>query len=55
MQYFYYKLLLFFTAIPAGFIQEPAYHSDYPEYLNYGGIGTIMGHELTHSFDNYGW
>ncbi|KAI9365273.1 hypothetical protein BD770DRAFT_357312 [Pilaira anomala] len=40
--------------IPAGILQSPFYNISYPEYLNYGGIGMIIGHELTHAFDSSG-
>ncbi|KAI8645191.1 hypothetical protein BD408DRAFT_382426 [Parasitella parasitica] len=40
--------------IPAGIMQPPMYDSNYPEYLNYGGLGTVIGHEITHAFDSFG-
>ncbi|KAF9930645.1 hypothetical protein BGZ67_005710 [Mortierella alpina] len=39
---------------PAGILQPPFFHAEHPEYLNYGGIGYIAGHELGHGFDNRG-
>ncbi|KAK9763360.1 hypothetical protein K7432_010027 [Basidiobolus ranarum] len=39
---------------PAGILQKPMYNANRPDYLNYGAIGTIVGHELTHGFDNKG-
>ncbi|KAF9770069.1 hypothetical protein IL306_012428 [Fusarium sp. DS 682] len=40
--------------IPAGIQQFPIYHADFPSYLLYGGMGGIVGHEITHGFDNFG-
>jgi len=40
--------------LPAGILQPPFYDSNEPDYLNYGALGSIIGHELTHAFDNTG-
>ncbi|XP_051933321.1 endothelin-converting enzyme 2b [Hippocampus zosterae] len=39
---------------PAGILQAPFYSGDHPKALNFGGIGVVMGHELTHAFDDQG-
>ncbi|XP_070561570.1 endothelin-converting enzyme 1-like [Ptychodera flava] len=38
----------------AAILQEPVFNSQYLTALNYGGIGNIIGHELTHGFDTEG-
>ncbi|ESO95682.1 hypothetical protein LOTGIDRAFT_231908 [Lottia gigantea] len=40
--------------ILAGILQPPYYEKDYPRSLIYGGIGLIIGHEITHGFDDIG-
>ncbi|KAL1917606.1 uncharacterized protein VTP21DRAFT_3999 [Calcarisporiella thermophila] len=39
---------------PAGILQPPFFNVKLPEYLNFGGVGVVIGHELTHAFDNHG-
>jgi putative endopeptidase len=39
---------------PAGILQPPYFDYEADDALNYGGIGMVIGHELTHSFDDQG-
>ena len=39
---------------PAGILQPPYFDDSYDDALNYGGIGMVIGHEITHTFDDQG-
>jgi predicted metalloendopeptidase len=39
---------------PAGILNPPFFEADFPAAVNYGGMGVVMGHELTHGFDDQG-
>jgi putative endopeptidase len=40
--------------LPAGILQPPFFDTAKDEAVNYGGIGGIVGHELTHGYDDQG-
>jgi predicted metalloendopeptidase len=39
---------------PAGILQSPFYAGSADDAVNFGGIGVVIGHELTHGFDDQG-
>jgi putative endopeptidase len=39
---------------PAGILQPPFYDNKMDDAVNYGGVGAVIGHELTHAFDDQG-
>ncbi len=47
-------ILIFDKAFPAGILQPPFFKAGVPKYLNYGAMGMVIGHEITHGFDDHG-
>ena len=41
-------------SFPAAFLQNNMFNSRLPLFVNYGGVGAIVGHEITHGFDDNG-
>jgi len=50
----YYNPSLNEMVFPAGILAYPFFASNAVPAVNYGGIGMVMGHELTHGFDDEG-
>ncbi|MFZ5477523.1 MAG: M13 family metallopeptidase [Myxococcota bacterium] len=50
----YYNATFNEMVFPAGILQAPFFDRAWPAAMNYGGIGMVMGHELTHGFDDQG-
>jgi len=50
----YYNAKLNEMVFPAGILQPPFYSATTPAPINFGGLGMVVGHELTHGFDDKG-
>ena len=50
----YYHPMLNEIVFPAGILQPPFFHADADDAVNYGAIGAVIGHEITHGFDDQG-
>jgi endothelin-converting enzyme/putative endopeptidase len=50
----YYNPLQNNINFPAGILQSPFYRAQRDAAANYGGAGMVIGHELTHGFDDEG-
>lgn len=50
----YYHPLRNEIVFPAGILQPPFFQADADDAVNYGGIGAVIGHEITHGFDDMG-
>ncbi|MGI4867525.1 MAG: M13 family metallopeptidase [Janthinobacterium lividum] len=50
----YYNPPLNEIVFPAGYLQPPFFDPNADDAVNYGAIGGVMGHEMTHGFDDQG-
>lgn len=50
----YYSPLKNEIVFPAAILQPPFFDADTHAALNYGGIGAVIGHEISHAFDDQG-
>jgi len=50
----YYSPTLNEIVFPAGILQPPFFDSAADDAINYGGMGAVIGHEMTHGFDDRG-
>jgi endothelin-converting enzyme/putative endopeptidase len=50
----YYNPLMNEIVFPAGILQPPAFSVNFVDAVNYGEIGVVIGHEISHGFDDEG-
>jgi putative endopeptidase len=50
----YYSPTMNEIVFPAGILQFPFFAPDADDAINYGGIGAVIGHEMSHGFDDQG-
>ncbi len=50
----YYNPIMNEIVFPAAILQPPFYNYTADEAVNYGGIGAVIGHEISHAFDDSG-
>jgi putative endopeptidase len=50
----YYNPTMNEIVFPAGILQPPFFDPNADDAVNYGGIGAVIGHEMTHGFDDEG-
>ena len=50
----YYNPLMNEIVFPAAILQPPFFNLEADDAVNYGGIGAVIGHELSHGFDDSG-
>jgi putative endopeptidase len=50
----YNRLLMNEIVFPAGILQPPFYDPHADDAVNYGAMGAVIGHEMTHGFDDQG-
>lgn len=50
----YYNPTMNEIVFPAGILQPPFYNPNADDAVNYGGIGSVIGHEISHGFDDQG-
>ncbi|HEY0006787.1 MAG TPA: M13 family metallopeptidase [Pyrinomonadaceae bacterium] len=50
----YYNPRINEIVFPAGIMQPPFFSASYDDAVNYGAMGAVIGHEMTHGFDDQG-
>jgi putative endopeptidase len=50
----YYNSSMNEIVFPAGILQPPFFDASAPDAVNYGAMGAVIGHEMTHGFDDEG-